>query len=56
MDLRSERDIEELRRIALVQQVQIDQLLRVLTAKCKELEALKGDPAELQQTWGCWRR
>lgn len=50
MDLRREHDIEELRRIALVQQVQIEQLLRVLAAKCKELEALKGDPAELQQT------
>lgn len=50
MDLRRERDIEQLRRVALAQQVQIEQLLRVLNAKCKELEALKGDPAELQQT------
>lgn len=50
MDLRRERDIEQLRRVALAQQVQIEQLLRVLKAKCKELEALKGDPAELQQT------
>lgn len=50
MDLRRERDVEQLRRIALAQQVQIEQLLRVLNAKCKELEALKGDPRELQQT------
>lgn len=50
MDLRGERDIEQLRRIALAQQVQIEQLLRVLQAKCEELQALKGDPAELQQT------
>jgi len=50
VDLRSERDIEQLRRIALAQQAQIEQLLRVLKAKCEELEAFKGDPAELQQT------
>ena len=50
MDLQRERDIEQLRRIALAQQVQIEQLLRVLQAKCEELQALKGDPAELQQT------
>jgi transposase len=50
VDLRREHDIEQLRRIALAQQVQIEQLLRVLQAKCEELQALKGDPAELQQT------
>ena len=50
MDLRRERDIEQLRRIALAQQVQIEQLLRVLQAKCEELESLKGNPEELQQT------
>ena len=50
MDLRRERDIEQLRRIALAQQVQIEQLLRVLQAKCEELQKYKGDPAELQQT------
>jgi hypothetical protein len=47
VDLRRESDIEQLRRIALAQQVQIEQLLQ---AKCEELQALKGDPAELQQT------
>lgn len=50
MDLRRESDVEQLRRIALAQQVQIEQLLRVLASKCKELEALKGSPEELQQT------
>ncbi len=50
MDPRRENDIEQLRRIALTQKVQIDQLLRVLTSKCKELEALKGNEGELQQT------
>ena len=50
MDLRREHDIEQLRRIALAQQVQIEQLLRVLQAKCEELQALKGDPEELQRT------
>jgi hypothetical protein len=50
VDLRREHDIEQLRRIALAQQVQIEQLLRVLQAKCEELQALKGDPAELLQT------
>ena len=50
VDLRRESDIEQLRRIALAQQVQIEQLLRVLSSKCEELEALKGSPEELQQT------
>ena len=50
MDLRRERDIEQLRRIALAQQVQIEQLLRVLRAKCDELATLKGSEEELQQT------
>jgi transposase len=50
VDLRRERDIEQLRRVALAQQIQIEQLLRVLKLKTRELEVLKGDPAELQQT------
>lgn len=43
-------DIEQLRRVALAQQAQIEQLLRVLQAKCDELAALKGNEEELQQT------
>lgn len=50
MDLHHENDVEQLRRIALAQQTQIEQLLRVLNAKCEELKALKGNPLELQQT------
>ncbi len=50
MDLRREKDIEQLRRIALAQQVHIEQLLRVLRAKCDELAKLKGSEEELQQT------
>jgi len=50
VDLRRETDIEQLRRIAIAQQIQIEQLLRVLRAKCDELAALKGSEAELQQT------
>ena len=50
MDLRRETDIEQLRRVAIAQQIQIDQLLRVLRAKCDELAVLKGSETELQQT------
>ena len=50
MDLRRETDIEQLRRVALAQQVQIEQLLRGFKAKCDELESFKGNPEELQQT------
>jgi transposase len=50
VDLRRETDIELLRRVALAQQIQIEQLLRVLKIKCEELEALKSNPEELQQT------
>jgi transposase len=50
MDLRRESDIEQLRRVAIAQQVQIEQLLRVLRAKCDELATLKGSEEELQQT------
>jgi transposase len=50
VDLRRENDVEQLRRIALAQQVQIEQLLRVLSAKCEKLQALKCSPEELQQT------
>jgi transposase len=50
VDLQGENDVEQLRRIASAQQIQITQLMRVLSAKCRELEALKGNPQELQQT------
>ena len=50
MDLRSESDIEQLRRVAIAQQIQIEQLLGMLRAKCNELAVLKGSEGELQQT------
>jgi transposase len=50
VDLTRETDIEQLRRVAIAQQIQIEQLLRVLRAKCDELAVLKGSEAELQQT------
>jgi transposase len=50
VDLQRENDVEQLRRIATAQQIQIKQLMRVLSAKCEELKALKGNPEELQQT------
>lgn len=50
MDPRRENDVEQLRRLALTQKVQIDQLLKVLQIKCRELEMLKGGGEELQQT------
>ena len=50
MNLRRENDIEQLRRIALTQKVQIEQLLRVLELKCQELRVLKGSEDELQRT------
>lgn len=49
MDLRGEKDIEQLRRVALAQQIQIEQLLRVLRSQASELSKLKGNDQELQQ-------
>jgi len=49
-ELERERNIEELRRIALAQQTQIRLLLDALTAKSKEIERLKGSKGELQRT------
>lgn len=49
MDLKRESDIEQLRRIAVAQQTQIEQLLRLLASQAAELGALKGNEAELQQ-------
>ena len=49
-ELEREQDIEHLRRIALAQHAQIEQLIAALARKCTELEALKGSKEELQQT------
>ena len=50
VDIRRERDIEQLRRVAIAQETQIHALVRTLRAKCAELAALKGNEKELQQT------
>ena len=50
VDLDREQDIEELRRIARVQQAQIRQLLDVIARKSKQIDALKGKPGDLQLT------
>jgi transposase len=49
VDLRHERDVEQLRRVALAQQTQIEQLLHLIASQAAELGALKGNEAELQQ-------
>ncbi|MEM6962343.1 MAG: hypothetical protein AAF550_11485 [Myxococcota bacterium] len=40
--LQDERDIEQLRRVALAQRTQIQQLLRVISKQAKEIDHLKG--------------
>lgn len=47
-DLEREQDVEELRRIALAQQAQIEQLLAVLTMQSRRIDALRGKPGDLQ--------
>ncbi len=49
-DLEREQDIEELRRIALAQHAQIQQLIRKLKQKCDTLSFYTGNKDELQQT------
>ena len=49
VDLRHERDVEQLRRVALAQQTQIEQLLRLIASQAAEFGALKGNDGELQQ-------
>lgn len=49
-ELEREKDIEHLRRVALAQLLQIEQLVAALARKCRELEVLKGSKDELQQT------
>jgi transposase len=50
MDPRHESDIEQLRRIALTQKVQIEHLLKVLSAQSKRIDELTGKSGALQQT------
>ena len=43
-----EQNIEELRRVALAQQAQIEQLLAVLSKQSRDLDRLRGKPGELE--------
>jgi transposase len=49
-DIEREQDVEELRRIALAQHAQIEQLIRKLKQKCDTLAFYTGNKDELQQT------
>lgn len=49
-DLERERDIEELRKIALAQQAQIEQLLALVARKSREIDRLRGSSGDLQLT------
>jgi len=49
-DLEREQDIEELRRIALAQQAQIQQLMEVISRKSREIDKLRGKPGDIQLT------
>jgi transposase len=50
LDVEREQNIEELRRIARAQQLQIQQLIDVVAAKSREIERLRGKPGDLQLT------
>lgn len=49
-DIEREQDVEELRRIALAQHAQIQQLIEKLKRKCDTLSFYTGNKEELQQT------
>lgn len=50
MDIERENDVEQLRRIALMQKVQIEQLLKVVSQQSHRIDALEGKDGELQRT------
>ena len=49
-DLEREQNIEELRRIALAQQAQIQQLLEIISRKSRVIDKLRGTSGDLQLT------
>jgi transposase len=49
-DLEREQNIEELRRIALAQQAQIQQLMELISRKSREIDKLRGKPGDIQLT------
>lgn len=50
VNVKREKDVEQLRRIALAQQTQIEHLLKVLAAQSRRIDALTGQSGELQQS------
>lgn len=50
-DIEREKDIEELRRVALALKTANEQLAAALARKCREVEALRGSPGDLQATF-----
>jgi transposase len=50
-DIEREQDFEELRRVALALKVANEQLANALARKCREVEALRGGPGDLQATF-----
>ena len=48
-DIRRADDLDQLRRIALAQQVQIKHLLDVLKTQSEQLDALRGSSGDLQE-------
>ncbi|MEM7515670.1 MAG: transposase [Planctomycetota bacterium] len=52
MDLRREKDIEQLRKVALVQQQQLEKLLGVLATQSEHIDALTGTTGEQQRALG----
>ena len=49
MRIEGEKDIEQLRRIALAQKTQIEHLVKVIETQSEHLDALRGTKGELQQ-------
>ena len=49
VDLRREKDIEQLRKVALVQQSQLERLLELLASQSDRIDALSGADGELQR-------
>lgn len=50
MDLRSEQDIERLRQVALLLEAEVQRLLKVLQLKSDEIDRLRGESGDIQQT------
>jgi hypothetical protein len=56
MDIRSEKDIERLRQVALLLESEVQRLLDVLQLKSDEIDRLRGAKGDIQQTLSFSRR